>query len=124
MEGLLAHGWPGNVRELKNAAERSFYRWIAAGRSGPVDEISIDPFGVAPPPAAEPAVAPTKTPPRRQFDLRKELDAIERRWVEETMAACGGNQKEAAARLQLTYDQIRGLVRKHRVSGFQSKRSP
>ena len=44
MAQFTSHDWPGNVRELKNAAERSFYRWIVDERDGPVDTAVIDPF--------------------------------------------------------------------------------
>ena len=113
MAQFLNHAWPGNVRELKNAAERSLYRWIAAGNAGPIGEVLIDPFPSAHrPPSPSPApVLETKT--AEFFDLRRELDAVEKRWVAEALVACGWRQKEAAAQLQLTYDQIRGLVRKH-----------
>lgn len=109
---LLAHDWPGNVRELKNAAERSLYRWIAAGRTGPIDAVLLDPFAAidAPPPPASTAARKSAA---TRIDLRRDLDAIEKRLVEDAVAAAGGNQKEAAALLSLTYDQMRGLVRKH-----------
>lgn len=122
MAAFVAHQWPGNVRELKNAAERSFYRWIAAGNGGPVGAAAIDPFEDAalPPDLAAPAsrtppAAPTPLPPLEPgpYDLRKRLDEIEKQWTEEALAAHGGNQRLAAAHLGLTYDQIRGLVRKH-----------
>jgi psp operon transcriptional activator len=114
MAQFLRYAWPGNVRELKNAAERSLYRWIASGNAGPIDEVLIDPFppGQIPP---EPTPSPDSDAqaPAENFDLRRELDAVEKRWVGDALVACGWRQKEAAARLQLTYDQIRGLVRKH-----------
>lgn len=120
---LRAYDWPGNVRELKNAAERSFYRWIAADRAGPVDQVVIDAFDTRHrPPASVDAVAPRETttappPPANvsngPFDLRAYLDRAEREWVSRALAANGGNQKRAARDLALTYDQIRGLVRKH-----------
>ncbi len=121
---FLAHDWPGNVRELKNAAERSLYRWIAASRSGPVDEVCIDPFGSdhrAPAPVAREESRIPAPARASQFDLRRELNSVEKRWVADAIAAAGGNQKEAAARLALTYDQIRGLVRKH---GLQPANRP
>lgn len=126
---LMAHDWPGNVRELKNASERSLYRWIAAGRSGAVDDIVIDPFGDAQPAATQSIVEkPAQTNPApimaergEKFDLRRQLDAIERRWVEDALADCLGNQKEAAARLSLSYDQMRGLVRKHAIKPGERK---
>lgn len=122
MAAFAAHDWPGNVRELKNAAERSFYRWIASGRTGPVGEAILDPFASehrTPPALATTApsldASPQSTPAAGSgpFDLRARLDEIERRWVEEALAANGGSQTRAARHLSLTYDQMRGLVRKH-----------
>ena len=111
---LLAHDWPGNVRELKNAAERSLYRWLAQGKTGPVAAIEIDPFAAAaektPPTPSRAADAP-----QRNINLRKEMAAFEKRLARDALAACSWNQKDAAARLSLTYDQMRGLVRKHRL---------
>ncbi|MEK7265146.1 MAG: phage shock protein operon transcriptional activator [Pseudomonadota bacterium] len=119
MARLAAYDWPGNVRELKNAAERSFHRWIAIGNSGPVGKIVIDPF------AAETASTPhpisrltAKTPaPSAPFNLRDELNEIEKRWTIEALAASGGYQKDAAERLSLSYDQLRGLMKKHALAG-------
>lgn len=125
MAAFARHSWPGNVRELKNAAERSLYRWLAAGNSGPVGEAAIDAFEEARMPPEDltgdqnPACGPLRETPAAPApaDLRKGLDDIERQWVEETLAACGGNQRLAGERLSLTYDQIRGLVRKHGLTG-------
>lgn len=124
MTELAAHDWPGNVRELKNAAERSLFRWRSQGRQGPVDEISIDPFaGAFPSPGqtvsetAAPldAEAPIASAPA--FDLRSHLDEIEKRLTVAALDNAAGNQKRAAERLGLTYDQMRGLVRKHALAG-------
>ncbi len=119
MNSLLDYDWPGNVRELKNAAERSLYRWLSGGGAGPVDVALIDPF---PSPASLGPAEPVQPPPvpLRDFDLRRELNAVEKRWVEDALIACAWNQKEAAARLALTYDQMRGLVRKHRLNSTPS----
>ena len=131
LAAFLAYDWPGNVRELKNAAERSFYRWIAADRTGPIDDVVIDAFESDHRPAAMAAGHAPQTPesvnepattaamPAGSFDLRARLDDVERHWVEQTLAANGWNQKRAANSLSLSYDQIRGLVRKH---GLQPRR--
>ncbi|MPY87419.1 MAG: AAA domain-containing protein [Luteitalea sp.] len=137
MATLHTYDWPGNVRELKNAAERSFYRWIAADRTGPIDEVVIDAFDPAyrpaatvdmgvPPPAATPEPPPPFTSPSGgPFDLRARLDEVEREWVRRALAANGESQKRTAEYLALTYDQIRGLVRKHRLHPRQrSTREP
>jgi transcriptional regulator with GAF, ATPase, and Fis domain len=47
--------------------------------------------------------------------LRQSLEELEKRWTEDALAASGWNQKAAAVRLKLTYDQIRWLIRKHKL---------
>lgn len=116
MAMLLGHDWPGNVRELKNAAERSLYRWIASGQEGPVAAIVLDPFGGehrAPATLAAKPLLLQDDPPARSYDFRRELDAVERRWAQAALLAHGWNQRETATALKLTYDQMRGLIRKH-----------
>ncbi len=118
LAALLGHDWPGNVRELKNTAERSLYRWIASGREGPIAEIVLDPFGGD---HRAPATLSAKLrkeekeapPPARSYDFRRELDAVEKRWTEAALLSHGWNQRETAKALKLTYDQMRGLIRKH-----------
>lgn len=150
MAALAFHDWPGNVRELKNAAERSLFRWLAAGGAGPVDEIVIDPFagaairesgaegrqsatgnrqpdGGLADAAGLSTVSDASTHPNSgsrlpvagssPYDLRAHLDAVEKQLALEALDRNGGNQKRAAAHLSLTYDQMRGLVRKHGLAG-------
>lgn len=135
MAAFAAHDWPGNVRELKNAAERSLFRWAAGGARGPVDEAAIDPFagavlrdsrtgdresggsGDAAAAAQAHQIADARFPiPGSRLDLRAHLDAVERELTLAALGACAWNQKRAAAQLRLTYDQMRGLVRKHRLT--------
>lgn len=120
MAHFAAYDWPGNVRELKNSAERSFYRWIADGQTGPVDEVIIDAFDNDYRPVEKSAAPqemlaekPAPSPSGAAFDLRTRLDEVEKQWVEEALIANGWSQKRAAHHLSLTYDQMRGLVRKH-----------
>lgn len=125
MSAFAAHDWPGNVRELKNAVERSIFRWRADGRDGPVDAAVINAFeGALPRGPAQDQSAPLNEaasaldrPGPEPFDLRAHLDAVERRLAVEALAGSGGSQTRAAKRLKLTYDQMRGLVRKHGLAG-------
>ncbi|MEO0879745.1 MAG: phage shock protein operon transcriptional activator [Pseudomonadota bacterium] len=126
MAALVRENWPGNVRELKNAVERSVYRWHATGQSGPVGAIVADPFEAsasladtlsdAPDAAAltaAPVMRDTSPPQSARYDLQKHLHAAERVAVEEALIRHGWNQRRTADILMLTYDQMRGLVRKH-----------
>ena len=113
---LEAHDWPGNVRELRNVVERAVYRWDLPER--PIDAIEFDPFAspwrAAPAPA--PAAAATASQPAAAIaitDLRAAVDAHERAILEDTLARCRFNQREAARALSLSYDQLRHALRRH-----------
>jgi psp operon transcriptional activator len=120
---LKSHDWPGNVRELKNAAERAVFHWAETDRDGPVDHIVIDPFerafGILPDePAPKTKTSPITQPetapaPTGAYDLRAHLNEIEKALVEEALNQHGGSQKRTAEALSLTYDQIRGIIKKH-----------
>jgi psp operon transcriptional activator len=124
VEALLAWPWPGNVRELKNAVERSIYR--APEAEQPVDEIHFDPFAAArdlAAPGADAAATGGDTPAaaspasRLPLDFRAEVAGFEQRLLARALAAAGGNRRIAAESLGLSYDQLRGLLRKHGVGG-------
>lgn len=123
MAAFINHDWPGNVRELKNAAERSFHRWIAEGGAGPIGRVVINPFpahDAAPPPANnKPPDLPRGA--ARPMDLRDALNEAERRWTAEALISCDWNQREAAKALSLSYDQLRGLIKKHKLGRTAQK---
>jgi psp operon transcriptional activator len=103
------------VRELKNTIERSLHRQGDDGAR--LQKLVIDPFdvggqttnGVAPTQTAEQGEATAAIP----SDLRKALEAQERAWLSLALTHSGQNQKQAAEQLGLSYDQMRGLIRKH-----------
>jgi len=129
MADLRAHSWPGNVRELRNAAERSVYRWAAEENEGQIREVIVDPFtetGKLPADLRAAAALDARGkaagagleiyPPDGRYDFRAFMAAAERRLVADALDRAGGNQALAAERLALSYDQMRGLVRKHDLS--------
>lgn len=128
---LLGHSWPGNVRELKNAVERSMYRHLAAGGAGePVDTVHLDPFAsphrpgelaarALPAPVAVVQTAPAT--PVVPSDFTAAIAAHEIGILRTALDLAGGNQRRAAGMLSLTYDQLRGLLRKH---GLLARRAP
>lgn len=130
---LLTHDWPGNVRELKNVVERSLYRW--SNSEEVVDELVIDAFT---PPWGDAATRATATRPQdsvrpkeiqteptlalthkmqqeRSFDFKNRVNAFEKELLAQQLALHSGNQKLASEALQLSYDQLRGLMRKHKL---------
>ncbi len=118
---LGAHSWPGNIRELKNAVERSLFR--ADDPEKPIETIVIDPFSRA----AGPEEATANLEPTAQAELASGQAAVwpislkslinveERQWVERALAETGQRQNEAATLLGVSYNQIRALVKKHRL---------
>jgi psp operon transcriptional activator len=119
LKQLLAHDWPGNVRELKNAVERSLYRWQDSSR--PVGNIVIDPFRPPYSDAGETLPTPqvVATPEQSNestLDFQTQVREFERQLLEQALAGNGQNQRRTAAAIGLTYDQIRGMVRKHELS--------
>ena len=122
---LKSHDWPGNIRELKNAAERATFHWGEGDGDGLVTDIIIDPFERAFGPyranapkrearAASPAPNFSHPPADRgSYDLREYLSELEKTIVADALVRHGGSQKRAAEALSLTYDQIRGIIKKH-----------
>jgi psp operon transcriptional activator len=114
MNTLLQHDWPGNVRELKNAVERSLYRW--GDPEYAVGEIIVDPFTS---PFAEPVAAPPPDlpppDPESPMMFNERMHQIEKQFVQESLLQHDHNQRRTADALGLSYDQLRHLVRKHKL---------
>lgn len=118
IQSLERHGWSGNIRELKNVVERAVYQSVGAV----METIVFNPFNspypfepmntpeekkappsIRPPAGVVPAMGPFKAA-MRQTELRL---------VQRALEATRFNQRQAAAKLDLTYDQFRGLIRKY-----------
>lgn len=121
LKALREHDWPGNVRELKNVVERA----VCRAEGGRVQELILDPFqapaGFKPPrpPASRTASsAPGATahqPCALPVDLFALVTDLEKRLLEQALAQARFRQREAATLLGLSYDQFRGLYRKHQA---------
>lgn len=118
-QALLQYPWPGNVRELKNVIERSVYRH--GDQAAPVNAIIFNPFGEK---LAELHEVPTSkvdaepahcTLPTLPCDLRQWQQQTEKQLLERALIASHYNQRKAAQSLSLSYDQLRGLVKKHQI---------
>ena len=132
-ETLLSYPWPGNVRELKNTIERAVYR----SKGHAITTIQLNPFenpfqikDHTPQEDAnhtQTPKAPQKTDTLEHsktmsfsYDnipinrLNEAKEDIERNLLDRALKQAKGNQKEAAAIMELSYDQFRGLYRKHR----------
>ena len=121
VKALRAHDWPGNVRELKNVVERA----VSRAEAGQINEVIFDPF--RPPAMFRPAKAPVgKAPsspataapsaPALPVDLPALVSDLEQRLLVQALAQTRYRQREAATLLGLSYDQFRGLYRKHHAA--------
>ncbi|MDJ0876603.1 MAG: phage shock protein operon transcriptional activator [Desulfobacterales bacterium] len=120
LRALERHTWPGNIRELKNVVERAVYR----SRENRIREIVFDPFDspyaslpspetTRPETNAIPAPADS-APPADDLPFKEAVAHLEIRLLRQALEASRFNQRQAARRLGLTYDQLRGQLRKHK----------
>ncbi len=115
---LEGHPWPGNIRELKNAVERAVYRTDTPL----IESIDLDPFRSPYSPAFTPDATPAVEKPQVSAapktipkPLKAAVRDLERDLLKKALADAKYNRKKAAHLLGLTYDQLRGLLRKYRA---------
>ena len=127
LAALEAYHWPGNVRELRNVVERAVYRHEDPER--PVDEIQFDPFHSPWAPTARgEAAAPllpqqpahegleVPAPPAASTgDFRAAVAEYERQLLEDALSRNRFNQRATAAALNLSYDQLRHALKRHKL---------
>ncbi len=117
---LLRRDWPGNVRELKNAVERSVYR--QANQELQIDNVAFDPFD-SPFRLRQEQVRPAGEPPSEQrvrksvlpMNFGARIQETEKELLLAGLEKARFNQRVAADLLGLTYDQLRGKIRKHKL---------
>lgn len=134
MLALQTHTWPGNIRELKNAVERSLFHWGEPDKL--LDEVIVDPF-ISPYNALEESLfnaaadsaqdptdelqpsnsdSPESKTSAQVEDFPTQIQSLEKQLTREALAANGFNQRRAALAMGLSYDQLRGLVRKYKLN--------
>ncbi|MCP3944085.1 MAG: phage shock protein operon transcriptional activator [Desulfobacteraceae bacterium] len=136
---LEAYPWPGNIRELKNVIERAVYK----SPSHRIEDISFDPFQsrygqyLDPDPSKTGDFVEAQGPQASRavcgghgvesfgdgqremmvdlFEkpLKESIRALESHRLQSALSACQFNQKKAAVLLGISYDQFRGLKKKH-----------
>ena len=126
---IEAYPWPGNVRELRNVIERAVYRHEDPERE--IDEINFNPFhspwaptstGVvtalspASPTVEDSVVAPAQAVAAPQTsDFRGAVAEYERQLLEDALRRNRFNQRATAAALNLSYDQLRHALKRHKL---------
>jgi DNA-binding NtrC family response regulator len=97
---LRSYAWPGNVRELRNVIERAIL--LCDGTTIELEHLPTErasaTFRASVPSPLPPAapVAPS------EGSLREDIGSLEKRRILEALAACGGNQSEAARQLGIS----------------------
>jgi psp operon transcriptional activator len=119
MSLLESYAWEGNVRELKNVIERAVYK----NDGSSIMDIDFNPFQspyVLPesqspmtPPQANKSSSPTVPDDLTSMPLKDAVKTLEIRMLKKTLESTRYNQRKAAQKLGLTYDQVRGLLKKH-----------
>lgn len=124
---LLEYDWPGNIRELKNVVERCVYQCEDPDQQ--VKDIVFDPFASPYRPLSRMKPTMTKDTPRTVTDIgavsddavinsigfKQQIQDYEIRILNEALRQCQFNQRKAAKLLDLTYDQLRGYLRKYEL---------
>ncbi|MBC8943841.1 phage shock protein operon transcriptional activator [Xenorhabdus indica] len=121
---LLDYHWPGNVRELKNVIERSIYRH--GDNQNELATVIINPFSTSPILSSAAQTVSEKTSghntasdyflPDLPLDLRQWQNDCEKRLIIRAITESQYSQKKAAEKLNLTYHQLRGLIKKHHIN--------
>jgi len=123
---LEEYHWPGNVRELKNVIERAVYK----SSSGMIKEISFNPFNNPYEnslenkknnvPAASSILNEAKADGSVEImdqilkkPFKEALGELEKYLLSTALSECRFNQKKAAEKLGLSYDQFRGIKKKY-----------
>ena len=94
---LSSRPWPGNLRELENAVARM----LALSDGGTLGVEALSRLGDDVPTATEPQ------------GLREEVAAFERQLLQRALAACDGNQSEAARRLGVSRMTLLDKMKRH-----------
>ncbi len=105
LAALEGHDWPGNVRELRNAIARAAL--VAGDRPVALDDLP------------EEVMARRRPSPAEGTDLRDEIEALERRRIEDALARTQGNQTHAALLLGMPR---RTLVLRLKEYGIERKK--
>jgi two-component system, NtrC family, response regulator AtoC len=92
---LCNYSWPGNIRELRNAV-------IQAGVMSQSREIKSQDFRLRPSLASVTVRRDDGEGSEGLEEDSRSLEAMERRMIEEALAATGGHQQKAAARLGIS----------------------
>jgi DNA-binding NtrC family response regulator len=123
VECLETHNWPGNVRELANCLRRA----VALATGAEIGREALEDAGWRKENNPE-KIAPGESPGRSVGDNKGDdrlrpgvsLENMERKLVEMTLAATGGNRSRAAELLGVSLRTVRNKVRSYGLPSWSS----
>jgi psp operon transcriptional activator len=129
---LLEYDWPGNIRELKNVVERCVYQCDDPDQA--IREIVFDPFASPYRPLSRMKAIQSQTASNKantvadskedvlisSIGFKQQVQDYEIRLINEALRHAQFNQRKAAKLLDLSYDQLRGYLRKYDLLGKNS----
>ena len=110
---LMTYRWPGNIRELKNVVERSMYRHGTS--EFPLDNIILNPFARRTEPEQQAETEDNPSLPTLPLDLKQWVTGQEKNLIDQALRQARFNQRKAAGLLNVTYHQLRGMLKKHGI---------
>ncbi|MDO6764038.1 phage shock protein operon transcriptional activator [Agarivorans sp. 1_MG-2023] len=109
---LEAYSWPGNIRELKNVVERAVVE--NSNAKGQVEAINVDPFASPWRPVAEPNNESQVV--HSHLGFTQQVAEFEKKLIIDTLEKHHYKQTLCAQALEISYHQLRGLIKKHQIN--------
>ncbi|KIE20017.1 ATPase AAA [Vibrio sinaloensis] len=116
-QSLLDYAWPGNVRELKNVIERAVYQH--GQQDEPISHMIFDPFANTwsePESGSESELSTTSDTITFPLNYKQWQEEQDLKILNAAMEEAKFNQRKAAQLLDLSYHQLRGMVRKYNLT--------
>ena len=123
-EQLVNHSWYGNVRELRNVVERSLYRWGQPNELVPSVYLDVfsKPWNSTPHYTLANTSENISSEALQQTvvgDFRQQVEHYEFGLLQAALAVNQHHQTHTAHALGLSYHQLRGLLKKHKLAKSQ-----
>jgi len=113
LELVLGYAWPGNVRELENAIQRALV--LCPGEVVLPAHLPPELSGSGPAAALEVPRTWEDLKQRKQELRERNVEELERRFLEEALARAAGNVSRAADEVGMQRTNFHALMRRHQV---------
>ncbi len=111
IERLKAYSWPGNIRQLKNVVERAVVE--NSNAKGQINDVDFDPFASPWRPNSSTEAGSTAN---NELGFNQQVSHFEKQLIQQTLEKHHYKQTLSAKALQISYHQLRGLIKKHHIN--------